>query len=533
MNLSHLLVCLPVVVPLATAVTLMGLANRPRATRTVALLGALLLLGVALTLAYRTVHLGEILVLPIGSWSPLVGIVWVVDPLGAIMLVLGAIIGLSALIYAPSSLRIPREGHFFYPLHQLLMVGINGCFITGDLFKLFVFFEVMLMTSFVQITLGARRVQLESTFTYILINLVGSLMFLAGVGAVYGTIGTVNLAEISLRITNGDAPPAFWGAIGVVLTIFAMKTALVPLFFWLPDSYPEAPWPCASMFAVLWTKVGVYTLFRFVPLITGGPERGPLQDVLLVIAGLTMFFGVLGALGRNRIREILSFHIVSQVGYMIFGLALYTKVGVAAGLFYVVHHIIVKSGLFLAGGIAERVGDSDQLKAVRGLAGTHPWAALGFFIPALALAGIPPFSGFWGKFFLIIAGFQLGLESGTMVSILAWTATVIAILVGLLTLASMLKIWDATYWGPNEGQRRPELGRDRGMLGATLLLASLSVAIGLLAAPLFAYCERASEQLLAVSPYVEAVLQEADRIDGKDTEDLMEVELALGREHWP
>ncbi len=521
MDLSRLLVCLPVVVPLITSISLMGLTQRPKATRNVALIGAIVLLGVALTLAYRTVHLGEILVLPVGSWSPLVGIAWVVDPLGAIMLVLGAIIGLSALIYAPAALRMPRESHFFYPLHQLLMVGISGCFVTGDLFNLFVFFEVMLMTSFVQITLGARRVQLTSTFSYILINLVGSLMFLAGVGAIYGTIGTVNMAEMSSRISAGEATPVFWGALGVVLTMFAMKTALVPLFFWLPDSYPEAPLPYASMFAGLLTKVGVYTLYRFVLLVTGGPEAGPLQQVLLVIASLTMLFGVLGALGRDRIRAILSFHIVSQVGYMIFGLALYTRIGVAAGIFYIVHHIIVKSGLFLAGGIAERIGGTDRLKSARGLAGTHPWVALGFFVPAMALAGIPPFSGFWGKFFLIVAGFEVG----------AWIPTTIAILVGLLTLASMLKIWDATFWGPTEGQQRPELGRDRGMLGATLLLASLSVIIGLLAAPIYAYCEKAADQLLAVSPYVEAVLDEAKQMDR--SADDAEVELAFGRERTP
>jgi hypothetical protein len=201
--------------------------------------------------------------------------------------------------------------------------------------------------------------------------------------------------------------------------------------------------------------------------------------VLLFLAAATMLIGVLGALGRNSIREILSFHIISQVGYMVFGLALFTPLAIAAGIFYIVHHIIVKTALFFAGGIAERVGGTGALGAVRGMAKTHPWVAVGFFIPAMALAGLPPFSGFWGKFFLIVAGFQAG----------AWASTTIAIVVGLLTLASMMKIWTYTFWGEPEGQQHPALGREWGMLAGTLSLAALSVIIGLAGRPLF----RASE----------------------------------------
>jgi multicomponent Na+:H+ antiporter subunit D len=488
------LVGIAVLIPLVTAIAILPLQGRPNLQRQISLASGVLLLGVIGYLVYLTAA-GHILVLPLGNWAPRVGIVWVVDSLAAIMLALTAINSFAMLLYASGGLRGYREAKYVYPLYQFLLVGIMGSFVTGDLFNLFVMFEIMLLASFALISLGSRPRQLNQTFPYVLVNLVASAIFLAGVGGVYGTAGTVNMAELSRRIGTGELPPIFWAAISLIFLVFAIKTALVPVFFWLPDSYPEAPIPLAGLFAGLLTKVGVYTLFRSVPLVTG-TEPGMFHAILLFVAALTMLIGVLGALGRNNIREILSFHIVSQVGYMIFGLALYTPLALAAGIFYIVHHIIVKSALFFAGGMAERVGGTGMLGGVRGIAKTHPWVAVGFFIPAMALAGLPPFSGFWGKFFLIVAGFQVE----------AWAATTIAVVVSLLTLASMMKIWNYTFWGAPEGQREPAIGRDAGMIGGTLLLAGLSVVIGLFAAPLFDYSEQAAAQLLAVSPYVDAVL---------------------------
>jgi multicomponent Na+:H+ antiporter subunit D len=484
----------PILLPLLTAILLIPLTGRPELQRRVAIASGAALLALVLWLAVRATA-GEILVLPLGNWHPTVGIVWVVDALSAVMLVLTAITSLATLVYAPGGLRHGRESPFFHPLHQFVLVGVNGAFITGDFFNLFVFFEVMLLASFAMISLGARPEQLNRTFPYVLVNLVASALFLAGVGGLYGTAGSVNMAEVARRAATGELPPTFWAAAILVLVVFAIKTALVPLFFWLPDSYPEAPLPSAAFFAGILTKVGVYTLFRSVPLLTGR-EPDAFHAVLLFIAAATMLIGVLGALGRSTIREILSFHIVSQVGYMIFGLALYTPLAVAAGIFYVVHHIIVKSALFLAGGIAERVGGSGRLGAVSGMAATHPWVAAAFFVPAMALAGLPPFSGFWGKFLLIIAGFEAG----------AYASTGVAIIVSLLTLASMLKIWTATFWGAPKVEAVPRLPYARSMVGATAALAGLSVVIGLLAAPLFDLSERAAAQLLEVTPYVDAVL---------------------------
>jgi len=487
-------VTLPVLLPLVTAIVLMPLIGRGRIEQAISLVSGVLLLGVAGGLIAATVD-GSILVVRLGGWVPGTGIVWVVDALSAVMLSLTAVTSLATLVYAPGGLRSPGEARYFYLLHQLVLAGINGSFVTGDFFNLFVFFEIMLVASFVLVALGGRREQLNQAFPYVLINLVASALLLAAVGGIYGTIGTVNMAEIAERVAAGGTPSAFWASAALLLTVFAIKAGVVPVFFWLPDAYPRASIPVSAFFAGLLTKVGVYTLFRTVPLLTGSAPTG-FHSLLLFIASATMLIGVLGALGRNSIRQILSFHIISQVGYMVFGLALYTPLAVAAGIFYVVHHIIVKTALFLAGGIAERVGGGGALGRVKGVAKTHPWVAVAFFVPAMALAGLPPFSGFWGKFLLIIAGFQSG----------AWAATTIAIVVSLFTLASMLKIWNSTFWGEPSGQERPEAGHDRGMLAGALTLAGLSIVIGLAVAPLFAYSERAADQLLRVEPYVEAVL---------------------------
>ncbi|AUX42061.1 cation:proton antiporter [Sorangium cellulosum] len=488
------IVAIPVLLPLFTAVLLALISGRPRLERWLSLASSILLCATALVITARTTR-GAILVLAIGSWSPRVGIVWVTDSLAALMLLFAAIVAVAALAYAPGSLRGARERRYFYPLQQLMMAGVNGSLVTGDLFNLFVFFELMLLSSFALLALGTRAAGFQHTLAYVVMNLVASALLLGGVGAVYGTAGTVNMAELAVRVREGDLPVAFWGAEALVIVVFMVKAALAPVFFWLPDAYPEASVVVNGLFAGLLTKVGVYTLFRSVPLLcAAGP--GGLRPALLVIAAATMIIGVVGALGRSTIRGVLSFHIVSQVGYMIFGLALFTPLAVAAGLFHTIHNMVAKTALIFAGGIAERIGRSGKLFHVRGLARTHPFVAAGFFVPAMSLAGLPPLSGFWGKLLLVVAGFRAG----------AFLVTTVSLVVGLLTLASMLKIWSAVFWGEPIGQRMPRVGRDRGMVSATLGLGALTVLLGVAVAPIFAHLERTAATLLEVTPYVDAVL---------------------------
>jgi multicomponent Na+:H+ antiporter subunit D len=490
------LVAAPVLIPLFTAVVLLALNGRPAVQRTVSIVSHLFLVAAAIALLVPTLQ-GEVLVLTLGNWAPSVGIAWVADGLSAVMVFFALLTSLAVTIYSEGTFDA-GDGvrKYFHPLHHFILTGVCGSFLTGDFFNLFVFFEIMLLASFALIALGVGPRQLNLTFPYVLVNLIASAILLAGIGAVYGTAGTVNMAEVSLAIQAGELPAAFWAGVGMILLVFAVKAALLPLFFWLPDAYPISPIAVNALFASLLSKVGVYTLFRTVPLVTGG-EFGVIQSVLIAVGAGTMLIGVLGALGRSGIRDILSFHIVSQVGYMVFGLAVFTPLAVAAGLFYTVHNIIVKTGLIMAGGMAERMGGSQKLGVIKGVARSHPWVAVAFFICAVALAGLPPFSGFWGKFFLAVAGYQAGM----------YAATTVAIIVGLFTLSSMLKIWLSVFWGEPEGNQAPAFGSSKGMLVPTLFLAAIAVAMGMLGGPIMHYSLVVAENLLAVTPYVEGVMQ--------------------------
>src|SRR5512132_1141811 len=363
------LLIVPAVLPLFTAVLLGMLTDRPRAQLGVSLGSGVTLLTAAALLVARTTQ-GEILVTRLGGWAPQVGIVWVADGLTAIMLVVAAVVSLSSTLDGAGSLRDSRERRYYHPLQHLLLMGVNGSLITGDFFNLFVFFEIMLLASFALITLEGRAEQLRRGFPYVVINLVSSAVFLVALGVIYGAAGSVNMAEFAVRVRGESLPPVFWAGAALMLVVFVVKSALVPVFMWLPDSYPAAPAAINGLFAGLLTKVGVYTLFRTVPLL-GGPAPGYLRTALLALAAATMLLGVVGALGRHTLRGILSFHIVSQVGYMIFGLALLTQLSVAAGLFHTVHNMVAKTALLFAVGIAERVGGSGTLGDVRGLARTH------------------------------------------------------------------------------------------------------------------------------------------------------------------
>jgi multicomponent Na+:H+ antiporter subunit D len=488
-----LLVVIPIALPLITASLLLPFTGRARAQRAVSLASGVLLFASAALTVSETAR-GDILVLLLGAWSPDVGIVWVADGLSAVMLLASATVSLASLIYASGSLRVASARRYFYPLHQLLLVGVDGSLLTGDFFNLFVFFEIMLLSSFALMAPGRRAAGLRAVFPYVLVSLVASALFLISVGAIYGAAGTVNMAELSVRVASGGLPVHFNAAAALLLVVLVVKTGLFPVFMWLPDSYPAAPIVVNGLFAGLLTKVGVYALFRAVPLV-GGPAPGRIHAALVVLASITMLVGVLGALGRDSIRGVLSFHIVSQVGYMIFGLGVFTPIAVAAGLFHAIHNMIAKTALIFAGGIAERAGGTGALYRARGLARPYPWVAAGFFVSAISLSGLPPFSGFWGKWFLVIAGFQAG----------AFAATAISLLVGLLTLASMLKLWNAIFWGEPEGLRNPAIGRDPALVSATLWLSALTVVAGVLAAPIFAHLERVAAQIIEVAPYVDAV----------------------------
>ena len=431
MNLAPVL---PILIPLVAGALSLACWRSIRLQRLIGVVATGLLLAASIWLLLLTVDQG-FLVVEMGSWPAPFSIVFVADVLSAIMIVLTGIIGLAIAIYSLASIPNGHQRFGYFPLMHLLLAGVGGAFLTGDIFNLFVWFEVMLLASFALLTLGGERAQMEGAIKYVTLNLFSSAMFLSAVGLLYGMVGTLNMADIAQKVSSVDDPGMVTVVSMMFMISFGIKAAAFPLFFWLPASYHTPQVAVSALFAGLLTKVGVYALYRVFTLIFT-QDVGYTHTILLWGATLTMLTGVLGAAAQFEFRRILSFHIISQIGYMILGLALFTPLALIGGVFYIMHHIIVKTNLFLVSGITYRLLGSYELKDLGGVYRQRPYLALLFLIPALSLAGIPPLSGFFAKFIVVRASLEAS----------EYLVAGIALLVGLLTLYSMIKIWAEVFW---------------------------------------------------------------------------------------
>jgi multicomponent Na+:H+ antiporter subunit D len=486
-----------ILIPL-TAGTLMLLGWRRRTfQRWVSMTAAVALLGVAAALLVTVLDQGYVAV-QFGNWRAPFGITFVADILSSIMVLLAAITGVGVVSYSMVTLDVRRESFGFHPLLHILLMGVCGAFLTGDLFNMFVWFEVMLIASFVLLALGGERPQLEGAMKYVTINLVSSAVFLSAVGVLYGMIGTLNLADVAVAVREVNQPVGLTAVAMLLMVSFGIKAALFPLFFWLPASYHTPPIPITAFFAGLLTKVGVYALIRIFTLIFVH-DTGFTHGFILWLSGLTMLTGVLGAVAQNEFRRVLSFHIISQIGYMTLGLGFFTPLGLAGSIFYLMHHIIVKTNLFFVSGIAARLNGSYDLKHMGGLAKAQPLLAVLFFIPAMSLAGIPPLSGFFGKYALVRAGLEL--EQYVLVGV--------SLVVGLCTMFSMTKIWNEAFWKAKPEGSEPivplPLRTQLFGMGPIVAFAAMTLMIGLFAGPLWSVAERAADQLLDPNGYIQAV----------------------------
>lgn len=489
---------LPVLIPLIGAIVLLMGSRSLLVQKAGGILFSSLTLVAALHLLFEADAAGH-LVVQLGNWSAPFGITMVADRFSAVMVAVSSFMGAAVALYALSEIDESRLRRFFFPLYLVLMFGVNGAFLAGDLFNLYVWFEVMLIASFVLMSMGGDRAELEGGMKYVCLNLLSSVLFLAGAGIIYGKTGTLNMADIAQSLIN--SPDSDWviSSSMLLLVSFGLKAGIFPFFFWLPASYHTPPSTVSAIFAGLLTKVGVYALFRaytlmFVPIFE------EVQAILLFLAIMTMITGVFGAASHFDMRRILSFHIVSQIGYMVLGLAFMTPLAIAAAIFYLVHHIIVKTNLFLISGVVIRLKGSSDLAKVGGLCKSAPWLAALFFIPAFSLGGIPPLSGFWAKFAVVKAGLEIQ----------AWFSVTAALLVGVLTLYSMTKIWAEAFW-----KAQPEDGASvqtshpgpLGFMVAPIVMMTLStIVIGLFGEPLFAFSQRAADQLMNPQEYISAVL---------------------------
>lgn len=497
-----IILVLPILIPFLTGILCILFWQRVQVQRVLNVVGATALLVASFWLLFEIWTQG-IQATQLGGWPAPFGITLVADLLSAIMVVLTGLMGLATAVYSLTNIDSNREAFGYYPLLHVLLMGVSGAFLTGDLFNLFVWFEVMLISSFVMLALGGERAQIEGAFKYVTINLLSSTIFLIAVGILYGITGTLNMADLSRQVQTFNEPRLITTVATLFLVSFGIKAAVFPLFFWLPASYHTPPAAISAIFSGLLTKVGVYALIRVFTLIFI-QEPDYTHTLILVMAGLTMITGVLGAAAQNEFRRVLSFHIVSQIGYMLMGLGLYTQLALAGSVFYLTHHIIVKANLFFVSGVVRKMQGTYQLKKLGGLYANYPLLALLFFIPAFSLAGIPPLSGFWAKFILVWAG----LESEQYLIV----AT--ALVVSLLTIFSMTKIWIEAFWKnlPDE-QYAP--AKDVSLTSKTYwpmvapiaILAIITVMIGLLVEPIFVLSDTAAQQLLDPSQYIQAVLK--------------------------
>ena len=494
---------LPILIPLLTGALSLALWRSLLAQRVLGVIGTGAMLAASIWLLAVTAEQGHVVV-DLGGWPAPFGITLVTDVLAAIMVFMTALMGFATALYSLATIPESHERFGYYPLMHLLIAGVAGGFMTGDIFNLYVWFEILLLASFALLTLGGERAQMEGAIKYVTLNLFASVMFLAAVGLTYGMLGTLNMADIADKVGQLDSDET--GMVTVVammyMVAFGIKAAAFPLFFWLPASYHTPLFSVSAVFAGLLTKVGVYALMRMFTLVFTG-DVGFTHEVLLWASALTMLTGVLGAAAQTDFRKILSFHIISQIGYMTLGLAIYTPLGIMGGVFYLVHHIIVKANLFLIAGLGGRLAGSTDLNRIGGLYKSSPMLGALFIIPAFSLAGFPPLSGFWAKYLIVKASLEIE----------AWFIAFIALLVGLLTVFSMTKIWGEAFWKPHPDKVEPHFGRvTRPVLWASLTpiigLAVLTIIIGLGPQPFVEFAERSAEQLLDPSAYVATVLGE-------------------------
>jgi multicomponent Na+:H+ antiporter subunit D len=546
---------LAVLLPILGAALAFVLVRRPKAQIAATVTTITVTLAIECLLLASTWDTGAVAVF-IGGWEAPWGITLVVDRFSALMLVISSAIVLAVLVYASAQGVTDQDQggpvSIFHPTFLILVAGVSNAFLAGDLFNLYVGFEILLTASYVLLTLGGTGPRVRAGVTYVVVSVISSVLFLIAIAMIYGATGTVNMADLAGKLAQLD--PDVQMVLHVMLLVgFGIKAAVFPLSFWLPDSYPTAPAPVTAVFAGLLTKVGVYAIVRTETLLFPGDR---VNVILLVVALLTMIVGILGALAQNDIKRVLSFTLVSHIGYMIFGLGMSNVLGLGATIFYVVHHITVQTSLFLVTGLIEQRAGTANVDRLGGLARISPLIAILFFIPAMNLAGIPPFSGFLGKVGLVQAG--VGAQTP-----MAWALVIASVVTSLLTLLVMVRVWTRAFWRRVEdvehppaklvlamdakesqvtarvaaatledagvraerrapattGPRRPTAG----LVLPTIGLVALGLSFTVLAGPLYTFADRAATDMLVRTPYIEAVLgPEAAELAALDVDELQD-----------
>jgi len=487
------LVVLPLFTPLFFGVLLFFIRNKTRLQEWIAAVGTLVTLVLSLVLVNQVSNNG-IQVLHVGGWKAPYGIPLVADMLAAILVTVASIITFVCLLYAFHSIGEERKKYYVYPLILILLCGVNGSFLTGDIFNLFVFFEVMLLSSYVLLSLGGGRIQLRETMKYIVINIISSSLFVIAIAYLYSITGTLNIAHIAQRVAESGQDALTTTVALLLMMVFGLKAGLF-LFYWLPGSYSAPPAPITALFAALLTKVGIYGIIRMFTVIFHHQPQIT-HNLLIWLAALTMILGAIGAIAYWRIKQILAYNVIVSVGFILFGVGVATEASLSGAIYYLVHDMIAKALIFILGGAIISIAGTDKLREISGLIRFRPLLGWLFFLAALALAGVPPLSGFVGKV-MILRG---------AVNEQYYVMAALGLLSSLLVMYSVMKVFIHSFWGETLLSEGEEKSTGKGALVPCLVLAALVIGLGLGAENVLTYIHQAVEPLVNPQLYVDAVL---------------------------
>lgn len=490
------LLLFPVLIPMLFAAILLFFPKNISLQRTIAAIGAAATLIAGLFLLFKVAADG-IQAVTLGSWDAPFGITMVSDLLSVLLVLTATIITLFVIFYSIPTIGIEREKSFYYPAVLFLLLGVNGAFTTGDIFNLFVFFEVLLMASYTLIVHGGEKPQLRESIKYLLVNVISSALFVAAVAFLYSVTGTLNMADLAVKIPQIEETGILTVIAVMFLVVFGFKAAIFPLYFWLPGAYHAPPMPILALFGALLTKVGVYAIIRTYTLFFT-MNIAFTHELLGIIAILTIIAGCIGALAYFDVKKIIIYNIIIAVGVILFGVAQMNEAGIDGAIFYLVHDMLIKAALFFLVGIVAVIFGTSNLREMGGLMKTYPVLGWVYLITAFSLAGIPPLSGFPGKLLIVQGGFE-GPQ---------FWGSIVVLATSLLVLLSALRIFIYAFWGePVEIAPLKKRSYYQMFIPAAILVG-LTVILGVGAEMFMPLIKGAGEVLLNPSIYIDAVLKE-------------------------